>query len=244
MASEFLQIQFPTRLSGPLAITHVTVIPMDTDRTLPDQTVVIEDGTIKTVGPAAAVDVAGMREVDGRGKYLMPGLADMYTHYRDPAEAPLYLAYGITTARTSGNLFQLAMEWAAARGDFPSPWMLAVSPTIDGIGPTGRTDMPHGVPLTRPEDARSLVRQYVERGFHQIVPFSLLTRENLKALGDAAAEAGVRMVGNCPNAVSWEEAVECGMTGFQQMHLVARDHMLDEFAGQDYWDRFDPAPGT
>ena len=63
----------------------------------------------------------------------MPGLADMYTHYRDPSEAPLYLAHGITTARTSGNFFQLAMEWSAAAGNFPSPRVITVSPTIDGI---------------------------------------------------------------------------------------------------------------
>ena len=45
-------------------------------------------------------------------------------------------------------------------------------------------------------------------------------------------------------AVGREEAVERGMSGFQQTHLIARGHMLDEFSNQAYWDRFDPAPGT
>ena len=247
MQSEFLQLQFPVRTKGRLAIQHVTVIPMDVSRSLHDQTVVIEDGLILTVAPSGGVNLAahpGLTIVDGTDRFLMPGLADMYTHYREPSEAPLYLAHGITTVRTSGNLFELAMEWSAASANFPSPWMITVSPTIDGIGPNGRTDMPHGVPLTRPEDAAPLVRQYVERGFHQITPFSLLTPDNLKALGDAAAELGVRMAGNCPNALSWEEAIEAGMTGFHQLHLLARDHLRDEFANQTYWDRFDPAPGA
>ncbi len=247
MQSEFLQLRFPARTTGPLAIHRVTVVPMDANRSLPAQTVVIQDGRIKSIAPSANVDLAARPEltvVDGTGRFLMPGLADMYTHFREPSEAPLYLAHGITTVRTSGNLFQLAMEWAGAGGTFPSPWMITVSPTIDGIGPTGRTDMPHGVPLTRPEDAAPLVRQYVKRGFHQITPFSLLTRENLKAIGDAAAELGVRVSGNCPNALSWEEAIEAGMTGFHQLHLIARDHMRAEFGDQTYWDRFDPAPGT
>jgi hypothetical protein len=247
MQSEFFQLQFPARMIGRLAIQHVTVIPMDANRSLPDQTVLIEDGIIQGVAPCGGDELVarpGLAVVDGTGRVLMPGLADMYTHYREPSEAPLYLAHGITTARTSGNLFQLAMERSAAAADFPSPRMITVSPTIDGIGPSGRTDMPHGVPLTRPQDAAPLVRQYVERGFHQITPFSLLTRENLEALGNAAAEFGVRVAGNCPNALSWEEAIEAGMTGFHQLHLVARDHMKAEFANQTYWDRFDPAPGT
>jgi hypothetical protein len=119
-----------------------------------------------------------------------------------------------------------------------------VTPGFDGIGPTGRTDMPHGVPLTQPQDAEPLVRRYADRGYHQVMPFSLLTPENLAAVGRAAAERGLRVVGNCPNAMSWEEAVKAGMSGFQQLHLIARDHMRDEHAGQTYWDRFDPAPGT
>lgn len=247
MKNEFLPYKFPDRLTGMLAIEHVTVVPMDANRTLPDQTVVVEGGKIKSIAPSAAASVekhAGLTVVDGTGLYLMPGLADMYTHYREPSEAPLYLAHGITTARTSGNLFQLGMEWAAARGEFPSPWVITVTPGIDGIGPTGRTDMPHGVPMTRPEEAAQIVRRFADRGYHQIMPFSLLTRENLAALGKASADRGMRMVGNCPNAVSWEQAVEAGMSGFQQLHLIARDHMLAEFSDQTYWDRFDPAPGT
>ncbi len=247
MQSEFLPYRFSTRLSRPLAIAHVTLVPMDANRTVADQTVVIADGTIETIAASASLDLAQRSEwtiVDGTGRYLMPGLADMYNHYREPAEAPLYLAAGITTARTSGNPFQLAMERSAARGDFPSPWMITVTPGIDGIGPTGRTDMPHGIPLTRPEDAAPLVRRYADRGYRQIMPFSLLAPENLKALGRAAAERGLRLVGNCPNSVSWEEAVEAGMSGFQQLHLIARDHMLAQFSDQTYWDRFDPAPGT
>jgi hypothetical protein len=176
--SEFLPYRFPARLSGPLAIVHVTLVPMDANRTVADQTVVIADGTIETIAPSASLDLAqrpGLTIVDGTGRYLMPGLADMYNHYREPAETPLYLAHGITTARTGGNPFQLAMERAAARGDFPSPWMITVTPGIDGIGPTGRTDMPSGIPLTRPEEATALVRRCAERGYRQITPFSLLT---------------------------------------------------------------------
>ena len=103
MQSEFLQLEFPPRDPGRLAITHVTVVPMDADRALPDHTVVIKDGLIQAMGPSSTFDTTDIRIVNGTGQYLMPGLADMYAHYREPAEAPLYLAHGVTCARTSGN---------------------------------------------------------------------------------------------------------------------------------------------
>ena len=245
MQSEFLPYKFPSRLKGVLAVENVTVIPMDSKRVLEYQTVVIEDGRITRMGPSQDTPAPqGAKIVSGKGKYLMPGFSDMYTHYRDPSEAPLYLAHGITAARTSGNTFQVGMQRAANAGEFPSPYMIVVSHGIDGIGPHGRTDMPHGVALTRPEDAKALAERFIKSGYRQLMPFSLLTPDCLAALGKAAADLGVRMAGNCPNALSWEEAVARGMSGFQQTHLIARDHMLDEFSNQTYWDRFDPYPGT
>jgi hypothetical protein len=243
--NEFLPYNFPSRTNREVVIENVTVIPMDSNRTLHNYTVVAEAGKITRMGPSSDMPRPdGSTIVDGKGQYLMPGFSDMYTHYRDPSEAPLYLAYGITTARTGSNAFQVGMQSAINNGVFPSPWMIAVTQGIDGINEHGRTDMPTNTPLLRPEDAEALARKLVTQGHRQIVPFSLLNRECLTALGKACAELGVRMVGNCPNALSWEEAVACGMSGFQQMHLVARDHMQDQFGGQTYWDRFDPAPGT
>ncbi len=244
MENEFSELQFPARLSGPLAIAHVTVIPMDSERELPDHTIVVEYGVIRAMARSRDSNLDGMRVVDGTGRYAIPGLADMYTHYREPTEAPLYLANGITFVRTGGSPFQLAMERIAERAEFPSPRMFTVSPSIDGVGPAGRTDMPGGVPMTRPEQANELVTRFVQRGYRQIKAFSLLAPVNLSALGRAAAAAGVRLVGNCPNAMSWEEAIEAGMTCFEQLHLIARDHLRSGFQDQDYWDRFDPAPGT
>jgi imidazolonepropionase-like amidohydrolase len=244
MDSEFMPLRFPERLTGPLAITHTTVIPMDEERVLPDHSLVLEDGLIRALGPSREIETDGMQVVDGSSMYLIPGLADMYTHYREPLDAPLYLACGITLTRVSGSPFHLAMGRVVESGAYPSPRMIVTSPSIDGLDAAGHTDMPGGVPATEPEQAAALVHQYAGRGFHQIKAFSRLAPENLRALGQAAAEANVRLVGNCPNAMSWEEAIAAGMSCFEQLHLIARDHMLPEYQGQDYWDRFDPAPGT
>ncbi|HEY0809320.1 MAG TPA: hypothetical protein VGD49_04125, partial [Longimicrobiales bacterium] len=63
------------------AFTNVNVVPMTSETVLSDQTVVVHNGRITAVGPAARVNVpAGATRIDGRGKYLMPGLAEMHGH--------------------------------------------------------------------------------------------------------------------------------------------------------------------
>ena len=94
---------------GTWAFTNVTVIPMDGERVLPDQTVIVVDGVITEVGPSGAIEVpAEATRIDGAGRYLMPGLAEMHAHVppqqnRPPQEALdelmfLYVANGITSS--------------------------------------------------------------------------------------------------------------------------------------------------
>ncbi|MDX1521917.1 MAG: hypothetical protein R3264_09845, partial [Anaerolineae bacterium] len=71
------------------AFVNVNVIPMDTERVLENQTVIVEGDRITAIGPAAEVAVpAGAEIVEGNGAYLMPGLADMHMHNESPDPNP------------------------------------------------------------------------------------------------------------------------------------------------------------
>src|SRR5262245_14344582 len=71
------------------AFVNVNVIPMDRERVLKDQTVVVRDGRIAELGPANKVKIpAGAARVDGRGKFLIPGLFDMHTHLLSDGKFP------------------------------------------------------------------------------------------------------------------------------------------------------------
>lgn len=96
------------RSQAPVPVTafvHVDVVPMDRERTLRDQTVLVERGRITALGPAGQVVVpAGATHIDARGKVLIPGLADMHVHLWGggaKAETELFrwLAKGVTTVR-------------------------------------------------------------------------------------------------------------------------------------------------
>src|SRR5690606_34057856 len=94
---------------GIVAFTDITVIPMDRERTLPTQTVVVENGRITAMGPTATTRVpSGATRVPGQGKFLMPGLTDMHAHAQGGAgtladaagqQIALYLAHGVTRIR-------------------------------------------------------------------------------------------------------------------------------------------------
>src|SRR5688500_1186540 len=105
---------------------NVNVIPMDRERVLERQTVIVRDGRIAEIGPASTAKTpAAATRVDGAGKYLMPGLAEMHGHLTanylpDAAKADvlfLYIANGVTTVRAMlGNPEAIATRDAIAGG--------------------------------------------------------------------------------------------------------------------------------
>src|SRR5215472_14773169 len=83
-----------------LAIAGVTVIDATGAPAQPDMTVVVTGDRISAVGKSGEVGVPeGVRVVDGKGKYLIPGLWDMHVHTAAPSFLPLYLANGVTGVR-------------------------------------------------------------------------------------------------------------------------------------------------
>lgn len=81
-----------------LAFVHVNVIPMTHDRVLTDQTVIVDKGRITQIGAASSIRLPrNARQINGRDKYLMPGLVDFHVHLRDQSELLSYLSHGVTT---------------------------------------------------------------------------------------------------------------------------------------------------
>src|SRR5688500_16133924 len=100
--------QNPAASPGVVAFVDVNVIPMDRERVIERQTVIVRDGRIASVEPSARARIpSGALRVDGRGKYLIPGLAEMHAHIPGPQRPEqeirdiftLYVANGVTTIR-------------------------------------------------------------------------------------------------------------------------------------------------
>jgi hypothetical protein len=138
------------------AFVNVNVIPMDRDRVLKDQTVVVRDGHIAELGPANKVKVpAGAARVDGRGKFLIPGLFDMHTHLFSDGKFPdslagdelkIMLANGVTTIRFMiGTPEHLKMRAQVEKGELLGPTMYVASPETEKDARRDRAALPGSV---------------------------------------------------------------------------------------------------
>jgi hypothetical protein len=122
------------------AFTNVNVIPMNEERVLENQTVLIIDGRIDKIGPQEKIDIPEASNIiDGKGQYLTPGLADMHmhlTHDSDPRHLRLYLANGVTTVRNLGGTHEhLNWKKQIEQGKLIGPTILTTGPIVLGAPP-------------------------------------------------------------------------------------------------------------
>ena len=195
---------------GALAITGVTVVPMTSERTLSGVTVLVRDGRIAAIGRNVAVP-RGAARIDGRGKYLIPGLADMHTHlYSDgatpdsagPAELGVLVANGITTARLMiGTPEQLALRRGVAEGTIVGPQLWVASPHFT-------TEAAENAQLVAtPDGVRAAVREVKVAGYDFVKVTFGIVGPLYDALVDEARRAGIRVVGHVEPGVGVTRAI-------------------------------------
>ena len=108
----------PLDNSHSTAFLHASVVPMDGDRLLSDQTVVVSGSRILTIGPSAGTPIPpAAHRVDARGLFVMPGLVDMLVHVYVPEELTLYAdeLYRQTTGDEERGLIHEALQAILAR---------------------------------------------------------------------------------------------------------------------------------
>lgn len=209
-----------------VAFINVNVIPMDRERVLKNQTVIVRDGRIAEIGDAAKVKAPpGALRVDGRGKYLVPGFIDMHTHLFSDDDFPdslaadelaLMVANGVTTARLMiGTPEHLRLRASVARGETLGPALFVASPQLSGRATGG---VFNGHVVTTPEQAREAVRKSKADGYDFIKLTNYITRPVYDAVIETAREAGIRVVGHVDTQVGVRRALEAGQ---QIEHLDA-----------------------
>jgi imidazolonepropionase-like amidohydrolase len=188
------------------AFVDVTVVPMDRERSIPNQTVIVRGDRIVEIGPAASVKVpaAGVR-VDGRGQFLIPGLAEMHAHIPGGQAADsvvertrfLYVSGGITTIRGMlGHPRHLELRARAARDELLSPTIYTSGPSFSG----------NSVPTA--ESARKLVLEEKAAGYDFLKIHPGIRREVFDTLAATAQRAGIRLAGHVPLEVGLDRALE------------------------------------
>jgi imidazolonepropionase-like amidohydrolase len=186
-------------VGGVFALENVTVIPMTgAERELAGHTVVVRDGVITAIGRASEVEVpADATRLDGDGKFLAPGLAEMVA--RLPAEDDplrvitlpealyLFLANGVTTIRSvNGSPYQLALRDDIGAGRVLGPRLLVGSPALDAVS------------APDPPSAAARVREFAAAGYDFLTVEEDVPGAVWPALVEAAREAGIPLAGAPP----------------------------------------------
>jgi imidazolonepropionase-like amidohydrolase len=211
-------------LGGATAFVHVNVVPMDRERVLADQTVVVRDAEIVAIGPSATTKPPeGATIVEGGGAYLLPGLADLHVHAKAPDDLALYVVNGVTTVLNlgeAGSSFVTGTRRRIAAGELLGPTCL-VAPLLDG---TRGGDLPSSTP----DEARASVRRAKEIGYDFIKVYNDLSRDSFRAVCDEAATQGLAVVGHAVRAPGLEESFEAG----QVMLAHAEEYLYTVMRGE------------
>lgn len=199
--------------AGTTAFVGVNVVPMDRDTVLENHTVIVRDGRIVSVASAAESQVPDDAvRIDGAGRWLMPGLAEMHGHVPgpdDPAYAEnvlfLYVANGVTTVRNmAGHPSHLALRDRVTAGTLVGPTLHAASPWL-GRDVAGT-----------PDAARQAVRAHHDAGF-DLIKLGSIPRDAYVAMAEAAHAIGMPFGGHVP--------AEVGLTGALDARQTSIDHL-------------------
>jgi hypothetical protein len=196
----------PAQPGGITAFVDVNVIPMDTDRVLRGQTVLVENGAIAAIGPSVSVPKSA-RVIDGHGtEFLSPGLADMHTHSDTSADMKVYLANGVTSVLNMGeasNEFMGQVRPAINSGERPGPHIYAAF-LVDGSPRYGH------ITVTTPDEARSIVRLAKTNGYEFIKVYNNLSPECFDALVEEGRRQQIAVVGHGVTRVGIERQLDAG----------------------------------
>jgi imidazolonepropionase-like amidohydrolase len=195
-----------------IVITNVNVVPMDSERILEKQTVIIKNGKISAIGTRLKYTKAAL-VIDAKGKYLIPGLAEMHAHVPpiddiEPMKEVLMLfaANGITTIRGMlGHPKHLELRSKIQQGEILGPHLYTTGPSFNGMS------------VTSPEAGAEMVRKQKAAGYDYLKLHPGLTREKFDAIADAAHKEGIPFVGHVSFGVGVWRAIDAGYSSIDHL---------------------------
>ncbi|RCI13400.1 hypothetical protein L249_5588 [Ophiocordyceps polyrhachis-furcata BCC 54312] len=210
-----------------LTITNVTVVDVNSGDLRPSQDIVVKDNKIESIDNTSKKNSkTDDDDVDGTGKFAIPGLSDMHVHAyfrNDPASfkvtdnitMPLFVANGVTTVRDLGSNLK-AIKSARnliKEHQLVGPRVFFTGPMLDG------KDSPYeaAIKLETAEQARQAVKNLTDSGVDFIKVHLLLSRDVFDEVARACQDENVRFGGHVPDAIDAKYAVEKGMAFIEHM---------------------------
>jgi enamidase len=228
----FIKVQAPI-----VALVHARVIDGTGAPARADQTIVIRDGNIAAIGDASRTPPpAGATIVDLTGKSVLPGLVMLHEHLYyttgpgvygqlGVSFSRLYLAGGVTTMRTAGNvngIMDINVARRIAAGEMPGPAIDATAPYVNG--PNTFLQM-HSVESAA--QARTHVAYWADQGSTSLKAYMQISRAALKGAIDEGHRRGMKITGHLCS-VTYGEAADLGIDNLEHGFFAATDFVADK----------------
>ena len=209
--------------SEPIAITNCNILSPDGDTFIANQTIIIEDGLIKDLDSGIVIQ-HGIKEINGEGKYLIPGLIDSHVHlFKSENDLLLYIANGITQVREligSNDILKWRQEIENGR---IGPDMYVATPRLGTFGTIEGWFMSWSQMfdnIKNPNEARKAVDLYHKKGYDAIKIYSHLSKESYAALCDAALSKGMDVVGHIPWSIAFSDVWNSGQSDIAHLEEI------------------------
>lgn len=203
-----------------LLITHANIIDVKTGEILKDKTVAIDSMRIAAIYDGEVSIPNSAEIIDGKGKYLIPGLWDMHAHYFSIYKDidPVLIANGITGIREMWGDMSVINEVRKEiqTGDIIAPDIYTAGVVIDGDPPVWQGT----IAVNTPEEARSEVDKQITEGVDFIKVYSKLSKECFMAIASEANKNHIPFAGHIPHSVSIYTAIEAGMASSEHFFGV------------------------
>jgi imidazolonepropionase-like amidohydrolase len=195
------------------AFVNVNVVSMTSATIAGEQTVIIDDGRIVTIGAVRSTPIPQQAViVDGTDRYLMPGLAEMHGHVPGASSESLertlalYVVNGVTTVRGMlGQRSHLQLRDDIAQGKILGPKLVTSGPSLNGSSVSGTAD------------AVAMVEAQYAAGYDFLKIHPGLTREEYDAMAAAANRLGMKFAGHVPEDVGVDQALATGMASIDHL---------------------------
>jgi hypothetical protein len=197
-----------------IVFQDVSVIPMDNERLLEHQTVVTKNGHITALGAVKKVKFGkDALVIDAKGKYLIPGLAEMHAHVPpiddiEPMKdvVTLFAVNGITTIRGMlGHPRHLELRTMIRKGEILSPHFYTTGPSFSGIS------------IRSPEEGAAMVRRQKEAGYDYLKLHPGLSRQKFDSIATTAKKVEIPFVGHVSFGVGIWRAIEAGYSSIDHL---------------------------
>jgi Amidohydrolase family len=217
----FFLFCLPSNSQTLTAIKHVNIVDVKNEKIIPDKTVLIKGDKIEKIGTNLMLP-SNTKIIQGKDKFLIPGLWDMHFHNDDDESAeetnnavtPLLIANGITGVRVmAGFNITLKRRDSVRDGKLVAPESY-LGVMVDGPKPFWRV----AIPVKDTLRAVVLVDSLKNVGYDFIKVYSYLPREIYFAIAAESKKQNIPFEGHVPQSITSVEAALAGQKSMEHQY--------------------------